>query len=62
MKSSLSIFLENWLARPVIPKMISFGLIGLGNTVIDLATFTMAYKVLALPLIPAVFIIPKLFR
>ena len=33
--------------------MISFGVIGLGNTVIDLAIFTLAYKVLGLALVPA---------
>ena len=53
MKPSLPTFIETWLAQPVVPKMISFGLIGLCNTVIDLAIFTVAYEGLALPLIPA---------
>ncbi|MEH2483606.1 putative flippase GtrA [Nitrobacteraceae bacterium AZCC 2146] len=37
----------------MVSKMISFGVIGLGNTVIDLAIFTFAYQVLSLPLVPA---------
>ena len=53
MKPSLPILIETWLAQPVVPKMISFGLIGLGNTVIDLSIFTLAYEAMALPLIPA---------
>ncbi len=44
---------ETWLSRPTVSKMISFGVIGLGNTVIDLAIFTLAYKVLGLALVPA---------
>jgi putative flippase GtrA len=44
---------ENWLARPTVAKMISFGLIGLGNTVIDLAVFLLAYSVFAVPLVPS---------
>jgi putative flippase GtrA len=44
---------ETWLSRPTVSKIISFGVIGLGNTVIDLAIFTLAYKVLGLPLVPA---------
>lgn len=43
----------SWLSRPIVTKMISFGAIGLGNTVIDLAVFTFAYQVLNLPLVPA---------
>lgn len=33
--------------------MISFGVIGLGNTVIDFGVFTFAYQVLGLSLVPA---------
>ena len=44
---------ETWLSRPTVSKIISFGVIGLGNTVIDLAIFTLAYKVLGLALVPA---------
>ena len=53
MKPSPPTFIQTWLARPVVPKMISFGLIGLGNTFIDLSIFTLAYEVMALQLIPA---------
>ena len=45
--------LETWLSHPTMTKMVSFGLIGLGNTVVDLAVFTLAYQVLGLPLVPA---------
>lgn len=44
---------ETWLSRPTVSKMISFGVIGLGNTVIDFGVFTLAYQVLKLPLVPA---------
>jgi len=44
---------ETWLSRPTVSKIISFGVIGLGNTLIDLAIFTLAYQVLKLPLVPA---------
>ena len=37
----------------MVSKLISFGAIGLGNTVIDLAIFTFTYQVLNLPLVPA---------
>lgn len=53
MKLILPQIVETWLARPTVAKMISFGVIGLGNTVIDLGIFTLAYKVLGLPLVPA---------
>ena len=53
MKLLLPQIVEGWLSRPIISKMISFGAIGLGNTIIDLAVFTVAYQVLNLPLVPA---------
>ncbi|MEH2470414.1 putative flippase GtrA [Nitrobacteraceae bacterium AZCC 2161] len=53
MKLFLPQIVESWLSRPMVSKMISFGVIGLGNTVIDLAIFTFAYQVLSLPLVPA---------
>lgn len=53
MKLLLPQFVENRLSHPTVAKMVSFGIIGLGNTVIDLAIFSFAYKVLGLPLIPA---------
>ncbi|QDM28147.1 GtrA family protein [Tardiphaga sp. vice304] len=43
--------IDTWLARPMVAKIISFGVIGIGNTLIDLAIFTFAYTVLALPLV-----------
>jgi putative flippase GtrA len=39
--------------RPTAVKMVSFAVIGLGNTVIDLGVFTFGYSVLGLPLVPA---------
>jgi putative flippase GtrA len=45
--------LETWLSHPTVPKMISFGFIGLGNTAIDLGVFTFSYQVLGLPLVPS---------
>ena len=53
MKSFLPNIVEDWLSRPMVAKMISFGVIGVGNTVIDLAVFSVAYTALALPLVPA---------
>ena len=37
----------------MLTKMATFGLVGLGNAMIDLAVFTLAYQVLAVPLIPS---------
>ena len=53
MKLSLPRIVETWLARPMVAKIISFGVIGLFNTVVDLAIFTFAYTVLMLPLVPS---------
>ena len=53
MKLFLPRIVDTWLARPMVAKMISFGLIGLGNTVIDLAIFSLAYSVFNLPLVPS---------
>ncbi|MDB5654500.1 MAG: GtrA-like protein [Tardiphaga sp.] len=51
MKLPLPRIIDSWLARPTVAKMISFGVIGVGNTVIDLAIFSLAYSVLAVPLV-----------
>ncbi|MBC7576274.1 MAG: GtrA family protein [Tardiphaga sp.] len=53
MKLFLPAFVETRLSHPMVAKMISFGVIGLGNTVVDLAIFSLAYEVLKLPLVPA---------
>lgn len=42
-----------WLSRPVMSKIISFAVIGLVNTVVDLGVFTLAFKVFELPLVPS---------
>ena len=42
-------------SRYMLIKMVTFGLVGVGNTIVDLAVFTVAYKMLELPLIPANF-------
>ncbi len=46
-------FLDPWLSRPMVSKMGSFAVIGLGNTVVDLAVFSFGYQVLQLPLVAA---------
>jgi putative flippase GtrA len=46
-------FVGKFLAHPTTSKMISFGVIGLGNTVIDFGVFSFAYQVLGLSLVPA---------
>jgi putative flippase GtrA len=51
MKSLLHRIRAVWYSRPIVLKMLSFGVIGLGNTVIDFGVFTLAYKVLELPLV-----------
>ena len=53
MKLILPRIAESWLARPMVAKIVSFGVIGLGNTVVDLAIFTFAYTLLMLPLVPS---------
>ncbi|QDM19572.1 GtrA family protein [Tardiphaga sp. vice278] len=53
MKLSLPHPIERWLSQPMVSKIISFGMIGVGNTVIDLAIFTLAYSAAGVPLVPA---------
>jgi hypothetical protein len=48
MKSLLHRIRVAWHSRPIVLKMLSFGVIGLGN---DFGVFTFAYKVLELPLV-----------
>lgn len=42
-----------WHSRPLASKLISFATIGLGNTLIDLSVFTVAYKAFELSLVPS---------
>jgi len=51
MKSLLHRIRAVWHSRPIVLKMFSFGVIGLGNTAIDFGVFTFAYKALELPLV-----------
>jgi putative flippase GtrA len=44
---------QAWRDRAVSLKAISFGLVGIVNTLIDLGIFLFAYNVLGLPLVPA---------
>ncbi|WP_398480818.1 GtrA family protein [Tardiphaga sp.] len=37
---------ETWLRHPTVAKMISFGVIGVANAVIDFGVFSIAYQVL----------------
>jgi putative flippase GtrA len=53
MKLMFPRIIDTWLARPMVAKIISFGVIGLGNTVVDLAIFSLAYSVFNLPLVPS---------
>ena len=53
MKLILPRIVDTWLAKPMVAKIISFGVIGLGNTVVDLAIFSLAYSVFNLPLVPS---------
>ena len=41
------------ILRPLSNKMVNFATIGAGNALIDLAVFTLAYKLLGLPLVPS---------
>lgn len=40
-------------SRPMLTKMATFGLIGIGNALVDLAIFTLAYQIFESPLILA---------
>jgi putative flippase GtrA len=51
MKLIINRIIRVWHSRPLASKLVSFATIGLGNTVIDLSVFTIAYKALELPLI-----------
>ena len=42
-----------WHQRAIVLKTVSFGLVGIVNTAIDLSVFLLAYSVFALPLIPS---------
>ncbi len=52
MKQSLDRLLSQ-RSRPLVSKLGNFAVIGLGNTLVDLGVFTLAYQVLGLPLIPS---------
>jgi putative flippase GtrA len=52
MKSFMQLISLIPVSRPLAAKMASFATIGLGNTLIDFAVFTFAYKILELPLVP----------
>jgi putative flippase GtrA len=60
MKSLLHPIRALWHSCPILLKMLSFGVIGLGNTVIDFGVFTLAYKVLELPLVASNVLVPTL--
>jgi putative flippase GtrA len=53
MKSPMQLINLIPLSRPLVTKIASFATIGLGNTVVDFAIFTFAYKVVELPLVPS---------
>jgi putative flippase GtrA len=41
------------LCSPTILKMVSFAVIGTGNTLVDFGVFALAYKVIGMPLVPS---------
>jgi putative flippase GtrA len=53
MKSLMQLINLLPISRPLASKIASFATIGLGNTLVDFAVFTFAYKVLELPLVPS---------
>ena len=53
MSLKLPQFVETWLRHPTFAKMISFGLIGVCNAVIDFGVFSLAYEAFDLPIVPA---------
>jgi putative flippase GtrA len=53
MKRVINQMTDSWRSRPIISKVVSFAIIGLGNTLVDLGIFTLAYKVFELPLVPS---------
>jgi putative flippase GtrA len=51
MKLSFRTLAAKWRASATGLKILSFGLIGIGNTAIDFGVFVLAYKVLGFPII-----------
>jgi len=50
MTSFFEPFIRAWRSSSVSLKVVSFAVVGIGNTVVDFAVFTFAYQALALPL------------
>lgn len=44
---------EHWLRHPTVAKMMSFGIIGVANAIIDFGVFSIAYQALEVPIVPA---------
>lgn len=44
---------ETWLRHPTVTKMISFGVIGMANAVIDFGIFSIAYQLFNIPIVAA---------
>jgi putative flippase GtrA len=53
MKALLNQLFAALRSRPTTLKMISFATIGVGNALVDFAVFTIAYKLLELPIVPS---------
>jgi putative flippase GtrA len=51
MKLSFQTLARNWRASATGPKILSFGLIGVGNTAVDFGVFILAYKLLGFPIV-----------
>ena len=54
MKSFFHRIVGGWHSPPIMLKMISFAVIGLGNTVIDLGVFAFVYETAGARLVPTI--------
>jgi putative flippase GtrA len=53
MEDFLTTIINAWHRRTVLAKLFSYASIGLVNVIVDVATFTLAFKLVGLPLVPS---------
>jgi putative flippase GtrA len=53
MEGLLATIFDAWHRRTVLAKLFSYASIGLVNVIVDVATFTVAFKLVGLPLVPS---------
>ena len=53
MESFLTTIIDAWHRRTVLAKLFSYASIGLVNVIVDVATFTVAFKLVGIPLVPS---------